>query len=77
MGVVCDDTEACVWGVFFHYAAEGHLGGRGHGVGFVEDDEFEICKGWFGSGAVAAWCGGGGRGGGEGVEDLFGGAEGL
>ncbi len=38
MGIVCDDAETRVGGIFFHYAAEGHLRGRGHGVGFVEDD---------------------------------------
>lgn len=60
MGVVRDDAETCVSGVFFHYAAEGHLRRRGHGVGFVEDDQFEV-----GEGGVRRRGGGGG-------EDLFG-----
>ncbi len=45
VGVVCDDAEASVGGIFFHYAAEGHLRGGGHGVGFVKDDEFVGCEG--------------------------------
>ena len=59
MRVVGDDTEARVGGVFFHYAPEGHLSGRGHGVGFVEDYEFVGAEG----GGVAGF--------GEGGEDLF------
>ena len=39
MCVIGDDAEAGVGRVFLHYAAECHLGGRGHGVGFVEDNE--------------------------------------
>lgn len=44
MGVVGDDAEARVGGVLFHYAPQGHLSGRGHGVRFVEDDEFVGAK---------------------------------
>lgn len=39
--VVCDDAEARVGRVLFHDAAERHLRGRRHGVGFVEDDQLE------------------------------------
>ena len=59
MGIICDDAETCVGGVLFHYPAESHLRGRGHSVGFVENDEFEIGEGGMGRGV---------RGGGE---DLF------
>lgn len=41
MSVICDDAESCIGCVFLHYSAKSHLGGRGHGVRFVEDDEFE------------------------------------
>jgi len=58
--VIGDDAETRVGSVFLHYAPEGHLRGGGHGVGFVEDDEFE-----------GGNRGGGGGGGGYG-EDLLG-----
>lgn len=41
MRVVRNDAEPCVGGIFLHYASQRHLGGRSHGVGFVEDNEFE------------------------------------
>lgn len=65
MSVVSDDAEARVGGVFLHDATQGHLGGGGHGVGLVEDDEL-----------VGGDGGGGGRGGGR-AEDLFRAGEGL
>lgn len=66
--VVGDDAEAGIGCVFLHDAAEGHLRGGRHGVGFVEDDQLKAC----------CQCGGGigrvvgGGGGSKGVEDLFG-----
>jgi len=41
VGVIRNDAEAGVGCVFLHNPAKSHLGGRSHGVGFVEDDEFE------------------------------------
>jgi hypothetical protein len=42
MGVVRDDAESGVGGVFLHDSPESHLCGGGHGVGFVEDDELVL-----------------------------------
>jgi len=66
VGIVCYDAEAGVCGVFFHDSTKSHLGCGSHGIGFVEDDEFECCKGGFG--VRGLW---------EGGEDLFGAAEGF
>ena len=41
MGVIGDDAKPGVGGIFLHYSSQGHLCGRGHSVGFVEDDELE------------------------------------
>ena len=45
MGIVGNDTEPGVGGIFLHDAAQRHLCSRGHGVGFVEHDELERCNG--------------------------------
>lgn len=46
MCVVCDDAEPGVCRVLLHDPTQCHLGGRGHGVGLVEDDELEgrLCR---------------------------------
>jgi hypothetical protein len=43
--IVCDDAEPSICGVLFHYPAKSHLRSRGHGVSFVENDEFEGAEG--------------------------------
>jgi hypothetical protein len=44
MCIVGDDAEPRVGSVFFHNSPQRHLGGGGHGVGFVENDKFERCE---------------------------------
>ena len=68
MCVVCDDAEASVCSVFFHYPAQSHLRGRSHGIGLIENDEFEGAEG--GGCCLGYRCGCTG-------EDLFCGCEGL
>ena len=41
MGIIGDDTEPRIGGILLHYPSQSHLCGRGHGIGFVEDDELE------------------------------------
>ena len=41
MRVVGNDAESGISSILFHDAAEGHLCRGGHGIGFVEDNEFE------------------------------------
>jgi hypothetical protein len=66
VGVVGDDTETSVGGVFLHDSSQSHLSGRGHGVGLVKNDKLEV--GWtaVATGLVA-----------QGGEDLFCAGEGL
>lgn len=45
VSVVRDDAESRVGGIFLHDPSERHLCGRGHSVGFVEDDEFVLGHG--------------------------------
>ena len=63
VGVICNDAEAGVGGIFLHDSAEGVLCRGCHCVGFVKNDEFEVCE--------CRGGGGGGRGGYDGVEDLL------
>lgn len=62
MCIVGYDAETGVCREFLHDPAEGHLGGGGHCVCFVEDDEFVGCEGaacaWFGGGCEDLFCGG-------------------
>ena len=41
MGVVGDYAESSVGGILLHDPPQCHLCSGGHGIGFVEDDEFE------------------------------------
>ena len=68
MCVVCNNAESSVGSVFFHYTAERHLGGGGHGVGFIENDKFEGAE--RGGCSLGHWCRCVG-------ENLFGRGEGL
>ena len=65
MCVVGNDTEPRVSRVFFHDSPQRHLSGGGHGIGLVEDDEFESCERTIGVGFL------------DGREDLLCAAKGL
>ena len=45
VGVICDDAEPGVSRVFLHDSSECHLSYCCHGIGFVEDNEFEGAEG--------------------------------
>ena len=55
MRVVGNDAETSIGCVFFHDPSQGHLRSRGHGVGFVKDDELE--RGKAGCTAGSGGCG--------------------
>lgn len=40
--IVADEAEARVAYVFLHDATQGHLGVLGHGIAFIENDEFKL-----------------------------------
>ena len=40
--VVANETETSVTDVFLHHSSKSHLGIFGHGVAFIQDDEFEF-----------------------------------
>ena len=42
MGVVCNDTESGVGGVFLHDPPQCHLSGRSHSICFIKDDKLEV-----------------------------------
>lgn len=44
MCVVGNDAKAGVGGILLHDAAEGHLCGGSHGIGFVKDYEFVVTE---------------------------------
>lgn len=41
--VVADETESRNFGVLLDGSTKGRLGGGGHGIGLIQDDDFE---GW-------------------------------